>query len=147
MQNRLKMIGRLAVGGLALTGTLLATEMGAGARVNKTSAPTISSFKANPATVPSKGGVVDLTAKTGNARWCRFTSSPKLTGLPVDVSCSSGTGTKKVTIPANGTYYAITYTFTVEASHHTLNTSKSTTVTLAAKSGIPTIRGFVTSSR
>ena len=86
------------------------------ATVSLLSAPVITGFAATPLTVGSAGGSVTLGASVTNATSCALSSSPALSGLPQTVGCSAGTVSVPVTLPANSTSDAVTYTFNLSAT-------------------------------
>jgi hypothetical protein len=66
--------------------------------------------------VSSAGGQVTLSAQVANAASCVFSSTTKtLAGLPATVNCTSGSGSAQVTLPANSTGQAKTYSFGLSA--------------------------------
>jgi hypothetical protein len=138
VQHKLAMTGRLVVGALAMAGMLLATQAGAGA-LDSHATPSIKSFSVSPDSMSWKGGVVTLTVKVADARHCHFSADATFRGLPVNVNCESGTATKKVGIPANTNTVPVTYTFEAQATLGSDTVSKKATVTVKARSGIPTI--------
>ena len=79
-------------------------------------APTITSFASSPAALPDSGGSVTLSATVTGATSCVISSSSAITGLPQTQSCTSGTLSLVVSIPADTTTRARTYVFTVVAT-------------------------------
>src|SRR5205807_161172 len=77
--------------------------------------PTISSLTASPQVLPAAGGPVTLKASVTKATTCTFASSPAISGLPVTVSCSSGSASTSVTLPRNPTTSQQSYAFSVTA--------------------------------
>ncbi len=65
------------------------------------SPPTVSYFRASPKSLPSAGGTVRLSAAVKHGSVCDFSSSPRLRGLPAKVSCSSGSASRTIRLPAN----------------------------------------------
>ena len=63
--------------------------------------PVVQSLRASKMTLGHTGGKVTLTAKVLHASRCTFASRPSLRGLPLTVTCGSGTATAKVLLPAN----------------------------------------------
>lgn len=78
--------------------------------------PSIQSFTVAPSSLLSAGGRVTLSATVANASSCKFSSSTKLSGLPVTVSCSSGSASTSVTLPANTGTAAKVNTFNLTAT-------------------------------
>ena len=101
-------------------------------------APAISSFTASPTVLAQTGGSVTLSATVSGATSCAISSSPAITGLPQTQACTSGTVSLAVTVPADTTKAAKTYTFTLAASGSS-TVKKTTTVTVALA---PTVSSF-----
>lgn len=101
------------------------------------------SFKATPATVGSGGGQTTLTASVENATSCQLSASPAIPGLPTSTSCSTGTVSIPVTLPANGRESPVDYTLTLIASGATGTTSAtaSTSVTVQGRESSSTPPG------
>ena len=56
-----------------------------------------------------------LSATVSNTTTCVFSVTPALTGLPATLGCTSGKGSVPVTVPANTSTTAKTYTFGLSA--------------------------------
>jgi hypothetical protein len=78
--------------------------------------PAISAFTASPATLHATGGTLTLSGKVARATSCKLSASPALSGLPVTLSCSAGTVSRAVAVPANAAAGAVTYSFTLVAT-------------------------------
>jgi uncharacterized repeat protein (TIGR01451 family) len=79
--------------------------------------PSFSSFDVTPAFLPASGGTVILSATgVSDATTCKFNSSPKVTPLPVNLPCTSGSASTSVTVPPNTKKPSKPYTFTLTAS-------------------------------
>src|SRR5208282_2944596 len=98
----------------------------------------ITSFTAAPKSLSTSGGTVTLSAAVTNATKCAFSASPTVTGLPKTVTCTSGTASDSVTLPAASS--PVTYTFTLTATGSTSNASATATVV----DGEPTPAGTIT---
>ena len=77
--------------------------------------PKVTSFSATPTTLPQAGGSVTLSASVTGTTNCVFSSSPAVSGLPKTVSCTGGSASDSVTVPANTGSKAKTYTFNLSA--------------------------------
>jgi hypothetical protein len=75
--------------------------------------PSITSFKLSRAALPSSGGGLTATVTVTHASSCKFSSTPGLHGLPATVGCAGGHASRKITLPANTSATAKTYTFNV----------------------------------
>ncbi len=104
-------------------------------------APTIQSFLGSPTSIASSGGVVTLSAQVTATKSCVFSATPTLKGLPATVSCTSGSGSKQVSVPANTSATAVTYTFGLSAIGSTTVKAPPVLVTVAGKAA-PTIQSF-----
>jgi len=80
---------------------------------------------------------VTLTATSTNATTCTFSVTPAIAGLPVSLSCSSGTTMTTVNVPANPGSTARTLTFKVVAKQGKKSATATGTVTQAAPVGVP----------
>ncbi len=122
------------VAGLPAAGTATAW-----ARVSR---PSITSFKLSRSLLPSTGGALTMTVTVTHATTCTFSSTPGLHGLPAKLNCSSGMASKKVSLPANTSATAKSYSFkvTVAGPGGTV-TSKSLTATVHGAK--PAVTGFV----
>ena len=109
-------------------------------------APSVSSFTATPANLPSAGGDVVLAAVVANASRCRFSSRPAVDGMPVTLPCHSGTISTSVVLPPNASSRAATYTFKlrVRSASGKVTKAKPVKVTVAAPSGsqAPSVSSF-----
>ena len=122
--------------GLSVTGTTTVKATPVKITVGVGPPPTVTDFNANPSTLASTGGTVTLSAQVTNAKTCDFSSTPAITGLPSTVSCSSGTVTKQVTVPANVETESVVYTFGLSVTGKTTVAAKATTVTIGAGSAL-----------
>ncbi len=80
--------------------------------VNKCPPPVISSLGATP-TIVTSGGTVTVSASVSEADSCTVSSSKPVAGLPVTLSCESGTVNREVVMPANTGKKVVEYRFTV----------------------------------
>jgi hypothetical protein len=92
-----------------------ATPQTAPPAISSVAVPSVTAFMATPAVLSAAGGSVTLSTKVARATSCVFSSTPKISGLPATISCSSGTATKKVTLPANKTTKVASYAITLSA--------------------------------
>ena len=90
---------------------LLGSGLPASAAQSASSHPTVRYFRASPKSLPSAGGTVRLSAAVKHGRVCEFSSSPRLRGLPAKVSCSSGSASRKIRLPANSAASQKAYKF------------------------------------
>jgi alpha-tubulin suppressor-like RCC1 family protein len=102
-----------------------------------TEPPDITSLAVSPTTLASSGGSVTLSADVVDASTCEFSSTPGIAGLPASVGCSTGTANETVTIPANSTASAVTYTFALSATGATTVNGSTVTVTVTGASSVP----------
>jgi hypothetical protein len=79
-------------------------------------AAAVTSFTSNLATVPSSGGKVILSGKVVRANLCVISVNPAVTGLPAEVTCSTGSLTKTVTLPAATSGTSAQYDFALSAA-------------------------------
>ena len=77
--------------------------------------PTIVSLAVSPVALGPAGGSVQLAGSVRDASSCTFKATPTVAGLPATVACASGSAVEKVTIPANATKKAKTYSFSLVA--------------------------------
>ena len=84
--------------------------------VSAPTAPVIFNFTDTPVSVGPAGGSVTISAQVTEATTCTLSSTPALSGLPKTVSCSSGTLSVPVTIPANTTTSLVGYAFSLSAT-------------------------------
>jgi hypothetical protein len=76
----------------------------------------ITSFTASTTHLPKGGGPVTLSGKVVRGNECVITSDPALKGqLPYSASCTSGTVSKTVTLPATTSGTQVEYVFELEA--------------------------------
>ncbi len=78
--------------------------------------PSITSFSASPAGLPTAGGVTNLTAGVSDASTCQLSASPAVTGLPAAVPCSGTSYSQQVTLPANTSTAVVSYSFTLQVT-------------------------------
>lgn len=94
--------------------------------------PVITSFSANPTTLPYTGGNVTLTWSGSHVNSYSLSSSPALSGLPNNTTATSAT----ISIPSNTTNNQLTYTFTLKANGvQNTSTTKKLSVIEAYNSG------------
>src|SRR5947209_3460593 len=106
--------------------------------VSAAAAPSVTSFAASPAALPSGGGSVSLVATVSNASTCTFSVSPKLNGFPTSVACTSGGATKTANLPANTTQRTKSYSFSLTAPGAGSTQTGPIIVTVAAVSSVDT---------
>ena len=111
------LLGRsiVAVAGAALC--LLAAGLPASA-APAASHPAVTHFGASVTSLPASGGNVRLSATVKNGSECVFTSSPSVHGLPATVSCSRGSASRTVRLPANAAAGKKAYKFGLTVSGH-----------------------------
>ncbi len=78
--------------------------------------PTVSSFNASPVNLPASGGVTLLTAAVSHGSTCRLSASPAVAGLPAPVGCAGTSYSQQVTLPANTSTTAESYSFTLQVT-------------------------------
>lgn len=93
--------------------------------------PTVGTISADPAHLSAAGGSVSLSTPVTHATSCTYKVSPTLTGFPDTVSCANGTAAAKVTIPANDSYAAVDYKFSLSATGPGGTTASETDLTVA----------------
>ena len=103
--------------------------------------PTISGFTANPSSLTASGGLVELSASTNFASNCTLSSMPGISGLPTTASCIAPTPFA-VTVPANASTKADSYTFTLSAKG-SLNSKKTATATTKVTVAAPAPQSYV----
>ena len=103
-------------------------------------APTITGFNASPASEPSIGGSVSVSANVTDAASCVLSSKPTLGDLPQTIDCSGGSISVPLTLPANTTKKTETYTFSLSAKGS--STMKATTEATVSLPSAPVITGF-----
>ena len=123
------------------TGTLTAKSKAVVVTVAGQVAPTVTTFTSSATTVAAGGGQVTLKASVKHATSCVFSVTPTVPGFPLTTSCSSGTASASVAIPANALYTAAPYVFSMTANGAgTLSAAaKPITVTQAAAPKSPII--------
>jgi uncharacterized repeat protein (TIGR01451 family) len=107
--------------------------------------PSITNFAASTTTLTGTGGPVDLTATVADASTCKLTSNPTFAGLPVTATCSGGTFATTVTLPANPTLTAKSYTLKLTASRAGATSALSTVVITVAPTPAPAVQTFAPS--
>jgi hypothetical protein len=80
---------------------VLASGLPASAAQSTGSHPSVKYFRASAKALASAGGEIRLTTAVKSGSTCTFTSSPRLRGLPAKKSCSRGSATLTVRLPAN----------------------------------------------
>ena len=125
----------ILVGGLAVANS----SVSAGAAMT---APAISGLSASPSSLPSGGGTTTVKATVKDATHCSLTSKPVVKGLPESVSCSKGSVSARITLPADSSTKADSYVLTLSA---TGSGTKTATVTVTVSAPAPTITGLVVS--
>ena len=105
-------------------------------------APTITGFASSPAALSDSGGSVTLSATVTGATSCVISSSSAMTSLPQTLSCSSGTVSLVVSIPADTTTRDKTYKFILAATAS--RTVKATTLLTVAAQPPPVIEMITT---
>ena len=100
--------------------------------------PTISSFTAGSAPLSLLGGTVTLTGAVSSADSCQITVTPTIAGAPFTPSCSSGTLSQAVLLPANGGSTNVSYTFTLRASSDA-GTSSPSIATVVVPAAFPSL--------
>jgi hypothetical protein len=101
--------------------TLKATK--AGHHVTKTAhltqvgvPPTVTGFSASPVSLPASGGVTALTASVSHGSTCRLSASPAVAGLSGSVACAGTSYSQQLTLPANSSTAAESYSFTLQVT-------------------------------
>jgi hypothetical protein len=106
--------------------------------------PTVSDFRARPASLTWTGGAVTLSAKVSNARACTFSSTPPISGLPSRIACSGGTVLKHVKVPANQTSKPEVHRFNLSVTGtSTVKAASVTAKTAARPNGLKGVRSIV----
>jgi hypothetical protein len=96
--------------------------------------PTISNFKAKPASVTTGNGTLTLKATVTNAQTCTLSSNPPVDGLPAAVPCSSVK--KVVELPVNTSLTsAVKYKFKLTAQGSLTSTTAKIKVPVEPQSG------------
>ena len=130
--------------GLSVKGTTTVKATAVKVKVGVGPAPTVTDFTATPSPLAWTGGSVTLSAQVTDAKTCAFSSTPTIPGLPSTVSCSSGTVTKGVTVPANGETEDVVYTFRLSVTYASTVTATPTTVTVGASSPLTGVSSVAT---
>ena len=79
----------------------------------------------SPHQLPERGGSADIRAVVHDATVCSFTSAPALPRFEGNVSCSSGTVSRRARIPPNGSALPRIYVFTLTVGAHSGVTHRS----------------------
>ncbi len=124
--------------GGSLSRTTAADQSGPGA-------PLVGTVTADPTSLGVSGGSVALSTAVTEATSCTYSVSPAITGFSGSAPCSSGTAALSVTIPANQTANAETYSFTLTASGPGGTTSSASPAKVTVAAPLPTV-GAVTAS-
>lgn len=96
--------------------SLAAVVLGAGVIAGAaTVKPVVVSVTGTPMSLLSAGGSVKLVVKDRHATACTITASPKITGFPRTLRCSSGGASTTASVPANTTASSETFRFQVVA--------------------------------
>ena len=90
--------------------------------------PKITLFTASTTSLPEAPTSLTLTVKVANATTCKFTVAPSLTGLPKSKSCSAGSASVTISVPANVGTSVLTFVFKVTATKGAKKTSKTVEV-------------------
>jgi len=91
----------------------------------KTPKPTIAGLAASPAIITAAGGSSIVSATVANATSCTFSSTPTFSGLPVTVTCSSGSVSETLYPPLNtSTKKSVKYKIELTVSGSTKSKSK-----------------------
>ena len=78
--------------------------------------PTATSFSASPVSLPASGGVTTLTATVSHSGTCDLSVSPAVTGLPAAAACTGTSYSQQVTLPANTSTTAKSYSFSLHVT-------------------------------
>ena len=103
--------------------------------------PTVISFAASSTSLPASGGSVTLTTHVTNSTSCAFSVTPSVASMPQTKSCSTGTASVTVSLPAAPSTKAVKYTFAMTASGSGTAKAKAVKVTVAAQVA-PTVTSF-----
>ncbi len=103
--------------------------------------PTVISFAASSTSLPASGGSVTLTTHVTNSTSCAFSVTPSVASMPQTKSCSTGTASVTVSLPAAPSTKAVKYTFAMTASGSGTAKTKAVKVTVAAQVA-PTVTSF-----
>ena len=122
-------------------GALLGASVAAGT-AGAAPNPSITNFAASATTLTGAGGAVELTATVADATTCKLTSTPTFAGLPVTTACSGGAFATTVTLPANPTLLAKSYTLKLTASRAGATSAVSTVVVSVAPTPAPAVQSF-----
>lgn len=130
MRSRFLRGGRSALVGAVLTSVLTGFLVYTTPTLSGATTPTVSAFKAIPASLTYAGGRVTLSATVNHARRCTFSSTGAISGLPSTVTCTSGSVHKVVTVPANSSDAAVVHTFNLAVTGTTTVHAPSVRVTV-----------------
>ncbi len=108
-------------------------------------APLVGTVTADPTALGVSGGSVALSTAVTDATSCTYSVSPAIAGFSGSAPCSSGTAALSVSIPANQTANAETYSFTLTASGPGGTTSSAGSAKVTVAAPLPTV-GAVTAS-
>jgi hypothetical protein len=108
-------------------------------------APVVVSFTAAPATLTYLGGKVVLAATLDNASSCVLSVTPSLKGLPKSFPCSNSVRAK-LTVPANKTAAAISYTFGLAVKNKTAVVAATPAVVAEPAIPAPVVSAFTAST-
>ena len=103
--------------------------------------PTVISFAASSTSLPASGGSVTLTTHVTNSTSCAFSVTPSVASMPQTKSCSTGTASVTVSLPAAPSTKAVKYKFAMTASGSGTAKTKAVKVTVAAQVA-PTVTSF-----
>ena len=125
----------ILVGGLAVANSSVSAEAAS-------ATPAISGLSASPSSLPAAGGTTTVKATVKSATHCTLTSKPAVKGLPETVSCSKGSVSARITLPADISTKAAAYVLTLSA---TGSGTKTATITVTVLPPAPTVTGLVVS--
>jgi hypothetical protein len=106
-------------------------------------APVITALNTSPASQPSTGGPITVSASVTDATSCTLSAKPALTGFPQTTDCSSGSISASAILPANTAKTTKTYTFSLSAKgSSTVEAATTATVLTQSAEPAPVISGF-----
>jgi alpha-tubulin suppressor-like RCC1 family protein len=130
-------LAAVVVGLAVIAGPLVTTTGPASAKVVKAK---ITRMAASPSSITDNDGTVTISASVANASTCTLSSKLPVQGLPVTVSCTSGTFSENVILPYNSVHRALRYKLSLTATG-TTTVSKKVKVKVATGAGRPPLSG------
>ncbi len=124
---------------LAVSGSKTVNAKTVKVTVAATAPPTVTGFSSTPLSLSSSGGPVVLSAQVTGATSCVFSATTTVPGLPATVPCTSGAVTENVSLPADTSTTAQSYSFGLSVIGSKTVKAKAVKATVAAKPGVPTV--------